>query len=130
MESLKKELEELQSKKNNAKEDSKKRDLQDKISSKEKEMQTLENKILEWQRRIDEDKKQIASRLSVGKQCRDYRLDVQKAFAEAKRYLQNESSPDVKPHADKIVKKIESEEPGHRTAIETVEKGISKCERM
>jgi hypothetical protein len=86
--------------------------------------------VTEWQRKLEEEKKEIATRLSVGKQCREYRVDVQKAFADTKSKLQSESSADVKPHAEKIIKKIEAEESGHKTAIELVDKGIYKCDRM
>ena len=36
----------------------------------------------------------------------------------------------MKPHAEKIIKKIESEESGHKDAIDLVDKGIYKCDRM
>ncbi len=55
---------------------------------------------------------------------------MQKAFADAKDKLERESNPEIKPFAEKIVKKIESEESGHRTAIEIVQRGIEKCDRM
>jgi predicted RNase H-like nuclease (RuvC/YqgF family) len=130
IESLKKERDELQNKKSSAKDDSEKRDLEDKISDKEKEIRTLEDKVTEWERKIDDEKKEIRNRLSVGKQCKDYRVDVQKAFADAKYKFERESSPEIKPFAEKIVKKIESEESGHKTAIEIVQRGIEKCDRM
>ena len=55
---------------------------------------------------------------------------MQKAFADAKYKLVRESNPDIKPFAEKIVKKIEAEESGHATVIELVQRGIAKCERM
>ena len=130
LESLKKELADLQSKKSNAKDDSEKRDLESKISDKEKEIKVLEDKVTDWQRKLDDEKKEIGTRLAVGKQCREYRVDVQRAFADTKSKLQSESSPEVKPHAEKIIKRIEAGESGHKTEIELVDKGIYKCERM
>jgi len=130
IESLKKERDELESKKNGSKDDSEKRDLDNKIADKKKEIEQKEALVAEWQRKIEDEKKEIAARLSIGKQCREYRVDVQKAFAETKSKLQSESNADVKPHAEKIIKKIESEESGHKDAIDFVDKGIYKCDRM
>ena len=107
-----------------------KRDLESKISDKKKEIEQKEALVAEWQRKIEDEKKEISARLSIGKQCREYRVDVQKAFAETKRKLQSESNADVKPHAEKIINKIESEESGHKDAIDLVDKGIYKCDRM
>lgn len=130
IESLKKERDELQGKKSSAKDDSEKRDFDSKISDKEKEVKALEEKIAEWQRKLDDERKEIGNRISIGKQCRDYRVDVQKAFADAKYKYGRESNQDIKPFADKIAKKIEAEESGHTTAIDLVQRGIAKCEKM
>lgn len=130
IESLKKERDELESKKNSAKDDSEKRDLESKIADKKKEIEQKEGLVAEWQRKIEDEKKEIAARLSIGKQCREYRVDVQKAFAEAKSKLQGESNADVKPHAERIIKKIEEGESGHKDAIDKTGEGITKCERM
>ena len=61
-----KERDELQSKRSNAKDDSEKRDFEGKISDKEKEVRALEDKVTEWQRKLDDEKKEIGNRLSVG----------------------------------------------------------------
>jgi predicted nucleic acid-binding Zn-ribbon protein len=118
--SLERDLADLQSKKNSATDDSERRSYEGKISDKEREikekgeeLKKFEGMISSWETQITEERKEVGNRLSTGKQCRDYRLDVQRAFAETKSYLERENSPEVKPHAEKIIRKIVDEERGH-----------------
>lgn len=127
---LKKERDSLKSKKSSAKDDSEKRDLENKISDAEKEIKKFEDMVNDWQRKLDNEKREISARISTGKKCRGYREDVAKIFGDVKSKLRSESSTEIRPFTQKIIEKIEAEEPGHKKAIELVSKGIEKCERM
>lgn len=130
IEDLRRERDSLQSKRSSSTDDGEKRDLENKIADIEKDLRRFEDMAKEWEQKLEDEKKEISARLYVGRWCRDYRLEVQKIFSEAKSKLKSESDPDIKPHAQRIVEKIEAEEPGHKTAIDIVQRGVEKCERM
>ncbi|MGN6107337.1 MAG: hypothetical protein ACTHU0_19670, partial [Kofleriaceae bacterium] len=112
IEDLRRERDNLQSKRSSSNDDGEKRDLENKIADIEKELRRFEDMAKDWEQKLEDEKKEIAARLYVGRWCRDYRLEVQKVFIEAKSKLKSESDAEIKPHAQRIVEKIEAEEPG------------------
>ena len=135
--SLEREISDLQSKKSSTNDDNERRSLEQQISAKEQEIKKQEEEIKKfagmiskWEAQLTEERKEIGNRIATGTQCRDYRLDVKRAFAETKSYLERENNPEVKPYAEKIIKKITDEEVGHQKIIDVVQVGINKCERM
>jgi hypothetical protein len=105
-------------------------DLDSKISEKDKEIEKFEGMVSNWEKQLENEKKQISDRLDIGKQCRSYREEVARIFRDAKSSLQSESDEEKKPYAKTIIEKITAEEEGHKKAIDKVTEGITKCERM
>lgn len=127
---LKRERDELASKIGNAKDDTERRELEDKKKAKEDEIYELEKKVSEWETRLSNEKTEIGNRIYNGEKCVAYRREVAKAFDYAKSSARTESDPDIKLIADKLIRYWENEEPGHATVIRTYEDAIDKCKNM
>ena len=127
---LKREVEELASKISNAKDDSERRDLEDKKKAKENEIYELGKKVEGWESKLSSEKTAINDRIYNGEYCVGYRKDVAKAFADAKSSAQSESDPEIKPYAEKLIAKWTAGEPGHATAIRNYQQAVENCKSM
>lgn len=130
IEELKREKDDLGSRKSNAKDDSERRDLEDKISAKEKEIRELEEKVAAWERKLSDEKTAVSDRTYIGERCLGFREDVARSFQDAKSSAKSESDAEIKPYAQKLVEKYEVGERGHTEAIDLTKRGIEKCKSM
>lgn len=130
IEELKKEKQSLESKKPGAKDDTEKREIENKISETEKEIRKFEEMIDGWQKKLEDERKEIRERISMGEKCRDARQDQIKIFAEAKSKAKGETDAEIKPYAQKLVEKYEAGERGHENVLDLVKRGIEKCKGM
>lgn len=110
---LKRERDELSSKVSNAKEDSERRDLEDKKKAKETEVYELEKKVENWESQYSSEKTAINDRIYNGERCAGFREEVAKVFYDAKSSAKSESNAEVKPHAERLISEWEAKEPGH-----------------
>jgi hypothetical protein len=69
-------------------------------------------------------------RQAIGEKCVANRIEVQKLFASVKSKVQNESDPDAKQYAGRLVDIYTRAEKGHQEAIEITKCGIEKCQGM
>lgn len=127
---LKRERDELAAKISNAKDDSERRDLEDKKKAKENEIYELDKKVSDWESKLSSEKTEIDNRIYNGERCIGYREGVAKAFSDAKSSAKSESDPEIKPYAEKLVRYWEDEESGHATAIRLFKEAIEKCKAM
>jgi chromosome segregation ATPase len=129
-EDLKREKGSLESKKSGARDDKERRELEGKIIALSKEIKKYEEMINEWQKKLEEEKKEIKARISVGEQCLRHREGVQKIFDDAKRKAEGERDAAIKPHAQRVVEKYKAGEVRHRQAINDAKRAISNCKDM
>lgn len=127
---LKREREDLSSRLYYAKDDSERRDLEDKKKSKEAEIYELEKKIDTWQGQYSSEQTAVNDRIYNGERCVGFREDVAKAFSDAKSSARSESDPEIKPLAERLISKWEAGESGHGTAIRNYKEAVEKCRRM
>jgi hypothetical protein len=126
---LKREKDGLGSKKSNAKDDSERRDLEDKINAKEKESLKFEEMVAKWERKLSDEKIAVRDRISIGEFCLNYRDDVARVFRDAKNNVEREDDPEKKPYAQILVKKYEDGERGHTEEIGLVKREASRSAR-
>lgn len=124
---LKKEKDELESRRNNAKDDGERRDLESKIKDKKDQIDGLQAKVEAWKKQLDGEKSMAKDRQEIGERCVTNRLAVQKIFANVKTRVQGESDPEAKQYVSKLVDKYTAAEKGHQEAIDITKRGIEKC---
>lgn len=130
VEVLKRTRDELHSKLGSAKDDQERRDLEAKKKDVEDEIYKLEKKISEWETQLSNEKSEIGNRIYNGERCVGYRESVAKSFYDAKLRASSESDPEIKPYAEKLIRKWEDGEPGHATAIRGYRDAVEKCKNM
>ncbi|HWU87022.1 MAG TPA: hypothetical protein VN253_07095 [Kofleriaceae bacterium] len=130
IEDLKREKDELSRKKSDAKDDSERRELEDSLAAKERDIYELEKKVEEWERRLSDEKRAANDRIYIGEQCHDARQNVARVFESAKGRARSETDSEIKPYADRLASSYEAEERGHAEAIDFVRRGIEKCKSM
>jgi phage-related minor tail protein len=96
----------------------------------DKEIKKHEEMINGWQKKLEEEKKEIKARISVGEQCLRHREGVQKIFDDAKKKAEGERDAAIKPHAQRLVEKYKAGEVRHRQAINDAKRAISNCKDM
>jgi hypothetical protein len=124
---LKKEKDELEYKRNNAKDDSERRDLESKIADKKDQIEALQVKVEAWKKQLDNEKSMAKDRQEIGERCVSNRIAVQKIFESVKSKVQSESDPEAKQYVSKLVDKYTAAEKGHQEAIDITKRGIVKC---
>lgn len=127
IESLKSELDGWKSKRSAARDDNSRREAEQKIDAIEREIYDLNGKVEAHKKRVDENRTELRERIYRGEKCRDYRKDVQEIFKDAKSQAKGESTPEIRPLADKLVEKYERGERTHEEQIEDVKRGVGKC---
>lgn len=130
IENLKRERDDLASKIGSAKDDSERRDLEDKKKAKADEIYKFEKMVSDRESKLSSEKTEIGNRIYNGERCVGYREDVAKAFADAKSSAKSETDPEIKPYAEQLIKKWEAGEPGHATAIRNYKAAVEKCKGM
>jgi len=127
VESLKSDKDSLSSKKAHAKDDSEKRDLENKITDVEKQIYELNGRMDAHKRQVDENKTNIRDRIYRGERCRDHRRDVQEVFKDATSRAKSESDPEIKPLAQKLLDRWDESTRSHEGEIDTVKQIIEDC---
>jgi len=130
IEELKKAKSSLESKRSGAKDDTEKREIDNKISETKKEIEKFEDMMDGWQKKLEEERKKIRDRIYTGEKCRDARQSQAKNFEEAMSKAKGERDVEIKPYAEKLVDKYEAGEKGHETVLGLVKRGIEKCKGM
>ena len=127
---LKREKSDLEDKRNHSSDESERKDLEGKIEEKKGQIDDLEKKVEAWKKQLETEKSMARDRQAFGDKCVANRVEVQKLFASVKSKVQNETDPDAKQYASKLVEIYTRAEKGHQEAIEITNRGIEKCKRM
>jgi hypothetical protein len=127
---LKKEKDDLEYRRNNAKDESERNGYEKKIDEKKAQIEELQKKVEAWTKQLAEEKSKARDRQEIGEKCVANRITVQKIFADVKAKVQRESDPDAKQYALKLVDKYTGAERGHQEAIDIANRGIQKCKGM
>jgi hypothetical protein len=106
------------------------RDCDDRAAAKSKEIDELKNKLVAWQRNLDDESRAIVDRLYVGERCLGAREDVASAFQSAKSSARSETDEEIRPFALRLIERYEREEPGHAKAIADARAGVDRCKAM
>lgn len=130
VQALKREKEDLERARSNAKDDSERSSLADKIASKENTIRELEKKLEEWNRKLEEEKGAAKDRMQIGEKCLENRVEVTRVFQSAKERARNETDPEIKPYAEKLVRHYEDGERGHAEEISLVRRGVGMCKSL
>jgi seryl-tRNA synthetase len=130
LEDLKQKKSDLEDKKSHSSDENEQKDLEAQIEAIADQIEKLESKLDEWKDKLEKEQDQINDRIDVGEQCLSYRKAVRDNFVDAKSKAKDESDPDIKPLAEKLVDKWEKGEEGHAKAIELANRAIEKCKEM
>lgn len=130
IEDLKQRKRDLEDKKSHSTDDNEQKDLESQIEAVADQLEKLESKLEEWKDQLDKEQHQIRDRIDIGRQCLGYRKAVRDNFLDAKSKAKDESDPDIKPLAEKLIKHWEDGEEGHKKAIELTDRAIEKCTGM
>ena len=93
------------------------------------QIDTASNKIDAYKRRIEDNRAKISERIDRGEKCRDNRRKVQEVYDNAKSKAGDESDPDIKPLADKLVTMWDAGKTTHDVVIGKVSEVTDKCRR-
>ena len=127
---LKRERDELSSKVSNAKDDSERRDFEDKKKAKETMIYDLERKVDGWETDFSNEKRTVSDRIYNGERCVGLRMEVAKEFSKAKSKAQSESDPELRPYRDHLISYWEKKTPGHEEAIRNYTQAVEKCKQL
>lgn len=110
--------------------DAKRRELEDKKKAKDNEIYEKEKLVSEWETRLSNEKREVDNRIYNGERCVGFREDVAKAFADATTSANSENDPEIKPYAEKLIRKWIDGVPGHVKAIESYKTAVKNCKGM
>lgn len=127
---LKKQRDDLDYKKNNTSNEDERKEYERQIEELKAQIAEFERKVEEWKRQLNEEKSEAARREEIGTRCVQYRVAVQKIFADMKDKVQRETDPDAKQYISTLVGIYSDGEKGHQEAIDITNVGIAKCHAM
>lgn len=119
----------LNSQKSSAGSDEEKSDLTKRIDEVQKKIDEKTDTLNKMKGSLDDDLKEIESRLDKGRQCKDARNDVQKVFSDAAKDADRESDPDIKVIANQLIDYWKKEADEHKEALDNTDRGIEKCNK-
>jgi hypothetical protein len=110
--------------------DDDKRLIEDVISQIQTEIDAATSKIESSKRSIEANRAMIDERIVRGQKCLDSRQAVQKVFADAIEKAKNESDPDIKPLAERLVSKWEASSRDHEEPIKAANEVMAMCKNL
>lgn len=128
IESLKKQKDDLESKKSGAS-DSDKRDIEDKIHELEKQIDNESRSLEDMKKALATDRSDAGNRADQGRRCLEARNDVQYLFTSARSSAQSESDAEKKPFANKLVDYWDRRRADHEDAVNKTKEAIEYCEK-
>jgi len=128
IESLKKQKDDLERQKSGAS-DSDKRDIEDKISNLEKQIDNESRSLEEMKKALATDRSDAGIRADQGRKCLEARNDVQYLFTSARSSAQSESDDAKKPFANKLVEYWDRRRADHEDAVNKTKEAIEYCEK-
>jgi hypothetical protein len=120
---MKRAIDDLKSDQSHTSSDDEKKKIEEKIKDISDRREAMKAKL-------DEERRVINENIDRGHKCRDYRKKIRETYLDAIRVAGNESDPEKKVEAEKLVRFWRDGMAGHDTAIEKVEKGIHDCEEL
>ncbi|MGI0492661.1 hypothetical protein ACN4EG_12825 [Alkalinema pantanalense CENA528] len=109
--------------------DDEKRSIQEKIDKLNDATKRMSDVLADKTSRLENDLKEIDTRITKGTNCKNARLAVKQAFQDAIDKAKNESDPDIKAIANQLITYWEEGNKQHVEAAANADKGVQICQK-